>query len=119
MGEILNSIESVGIRLDPETEITNSNHRSIMSFWRKVGEDQGYVYFERVKIEMQDLFRDHPERSGESVRVNVISEILRRKGYSSTLQPLECILVGYGSGDLSYTCSETTCIKAVLNSIRR
>lgn len=114
-GVVKNASESGGlIRLDKDSEGRDGQTRRIKSYWRKLGVDkEGYAYWEQVKIDMSG--------SGNLTNINVISVIIRRKGYSSTQQNIECAVPfgEYMRNDLMNNCSEGNLMKAITNAIKR
>jgi hypothetical protein len=120
-GEVIRAAESVpGIRLDPQTLTAKGFEKKIKSFWRKAGQYEGYDYFEKINIEMTDPYKNTgAEGSGDAVGINVIATIIRRKGFSSDMQSMECLITGNIDGTVVYTCSENPCMNAILNAIKR
>jgi hypothetical protein len=111
--EVFNTAIKLDIRLDSRTELHTGNDRSIKeSVARKIGESDGFHYFERVNVSMRD-----PSQNRRNVTIQIESEIFKRKGYSNYRQMVECVLNPATSASKLVKCAEAPYLKAVSDAL--
>lgn len=117
-GEIFNVATRLGIRLDAETESKDRDERRVKeSRPRKIGEVNGFFYFETVNVLMKDTVGDKAH-----LLIQIESEIFKRKGYSNRKRIVECRLdagMSSGLGDSDIGCAEAPFLAAVTRAIQK
>lgn len=115
--KVVNIANRFGISLDGKTEVRGKNSREIrQTIPRKVGEADGFLYFETVKVAANSTtdgpVRFDPDIPVETLSVEVVSEIFKRKGFSSKRLRVDCNIAGP-------SCTESSYLEAVSATLKR
>lgn len=112
---IVNAALPLGINLDGKSETKKPGELTIKQTTpRRIPDPGGYIYFEYVSVTMRIDGRGTPDR----LSVDVTSRIVKRKGFSSFVQKVDCDLYEardrFGAGTI---CSEAPYLKAIIKSL--